>query len=1577
MTSTTTTLTTAPRAAANYRQLRLRPETEPGAVRRHAGSLGGVLEHLLLAGLAYLPFLLVKPGVVTSDTKTYLYLDPGRFLRQVASMWNPSVGLGTVNHEYIGYLFPMGPFFWVLSALHVPIWVAQRLWLGTILFAAGAGLLYLARVLNVRGPGRVVAALAYMLSPYFLQYAGRISVILLPWAGLPWMVAFTVLALRKGGWRYPALFALVVASVSGINASSIIYVGVAPVLWLVYATTVEREGGFGKALLTALKIGFLTLVVCLWWIVGLAVEAGYGVNVLKFTETVPSTSATSSAAEVLRGIGYWYFYGQDHLGPWTFSVLLYTQWLWLIALSFFIPVLSFVSAVVVRWRHRAYFVLLVVVGTVLSVGAHPFTHPTPVGKLLKAFMTDTTAGLAMRSTDRATPLIVLGLAMLLGSGVSALWRRLPKTAVLTAVVIGGLIMANNPAMFNGDAEVANGFTQPAVLPTAERQAAAHLNAVHQGTRVLEIPGDDFAAQRWGDTVDPAMAALLTTRPFAIHEQQVMGSEATYDTLFALDEPIQQGTEQWNSLAQMARLISAGDVLVQNDTAYERYGIPQPQLLDPQLQPTPAGLSDPVTYGTPTENVASVPMLNEADLAAPANPAPQPPLVSYTVVDPRPVARAESDQGAVVVAGDATGLENMASAGLLNTDSAIYYAGTLDSHPVQLQQLLANGAALVLTDTNRKQAFRWDTVTANTGYTETATEQPQKTDRSDSPINLFPKAPVGAHTLAGDFGAVSVTASTYGNPVSYTPENRAFAAVDGNPDTSWQTGIFESDPKGEWWQIKLPGPVTENQVTLVQTLNGDTSRWITKAKLTFDGGHPETVTLGPSSRTAAGQVVPFPKQTFSTMRITIEQTNNDTVPTAQASEVGLAEVELPGVHVQEIIVMPTDLLTAAGAASLHNRLTLVMARERVAPYPGRSDPETDIVRAFTLPTARTFTLSGTASLSALIPDSEIDQLLGRPGTDGSGIVAFSSGRLPGGLAEGAGSALDDNPTTIWQPGFEAPYQIGAFVQYDLPHYYTFDHMNLQVVADGRHSVPTSISVSTEQGTRNLTLPPIADGKTPGSVTTIPLSFPALSGYTVKVTITGARFERSSNFYAAQPLALPVAIAEVGLPGLVMPKDPANVAGTCRSDLLSVDGHPVDVRVVGPTATALANGELSVEPCGSSANGITLGPGQHVIETSVGHQTGWQLDQLALDSAPGGGPAPAAPPTALPAAQPGPTPTVTTLSQGPTTLHLGVTGATGPFELVLGESINAGWTAVATPARDAPAGSHTVHLGTPELIDGYANGWSVSAAQLAALGATHTGAFTVTLTWAPQSKVWLALVASAAGVVLCLFLVLVPRRLFRRRRGRHAAGGADDRAADGAETNGHGTAAHGNGTLANGSRGNGATMPVVPALGNGSTDELEVVGWSEEPDRAPELASPLTSDGRRPGIVALVLTALVTGLVATVITEPLVGLAAGVATLAALAIRPARAITSLLAVAFLVAAAVSIVVGQAQHPLPENADWPGAYESAALCAWLAVVFLGADAVATTGRWLAARRRRRKERRRPTPTEVPQAETVATPT
>ena len=110
----------------------------------------GRAQHLGLALVAYVPLLLTHRGMVGADTKTYLYLDPSRLLAKAPYLWDSGTGLGTVTHQTLGYLFPMGPYYWLMEQLGLPDWVAQRIWLGTILFAAGAGVLFLMRTMGWR-----------------------------------------------------------------------------------------------------------------------------------------------------------------------------------------------------------------------------------------------------------------------------------------------------------------------------------------------------------------------------------------------------------------------------------------------------------------------------------------------------------------------------------------------------------------------------------------------------------------------------------------------------------------------------------------------------------------------------------------------------------------------------------------------------------------------------------------------------------------------------------------------------------------------------------------------------------------------------------------------------------------------------------------------------------------------------------------------------------------------------------------------------------------------------------------------------------------------------------------------------------------------------------------------------------------------------------------------------------------------------------------------------------------------------------------------------------------------------------
>src|SRR6478752_6596621 len=466
----------------------------------------------------------------------------------------------------------------VMHELGVPAWVSQRLWFGSLLFAAAAGVLFLLRTLRVRGPGAVVAAVLFMLSPYTLDFAARISVILMPWAGLPWMLALTIRALRardsRSMWKYAAIFALVVQVVGGVNATALVFAGLAPVLWILYAVA-TREVDWRRALGVTARIGVLTLFTSLWWIAGLWAQGKYGLNILKFTETL--------------------------------------------------QVLAFFGAACVRWRHRAYFVLLTVVGVVVAVGANPYDDPSALGGRFKSFAESSSFGLALRSTSRAVPLVALGLAVLLGVAVNALaraWagqgrtvRGVPVRTLLVAGFVIVLAIVNLPAIFTGDFYTQD-LTRNETLPQYWTDAIAALDAQSHDTRVLEIPGADFAAYRWGQTVDPITPGLMD-RPYVARELVPWGSAASADLLNAFDRRLQEGVLDPSAVAPVARLMSAGSILYRADLQTDRYdlarSVPVWLLL---TDPKPDGLSKATGYGTSLGPPLRVAQDDEIQLALP-------------------------------------------------------------------------------------------------------------------------------------------------------------------------------------------------------------------------------------------------------------------------------------------------------------------------------------------------------------------------------------------------------------------------------------------------------------------------------------------------------------------------------------------------------------------------------------------------------------------------------------------------------------------------------------------------------------------------------------------------------------------------------------------------------------------------------------------------------------------------------------------------------------------------------------------------------------------------------------------------
>jgi hypothetical protein len=665
---------------------------------------------------------------------------------------------------------------------------------------------------------------------------------------------------------------------------------------------------------------------------------------------------------------------------------------------------------------------------------------------------------------------------------------------------------------------------------------------------------------------------------------------------------------------------------------------------------------------------------------------------------------------------------------------------------------------VVTDTNKLRAQRWGTVRDVYGYTEVPGEKPLVADTNDTRLPVFSYKGTDAKTVAEERGVFDVVASGYGNSFAYAPAERPDQAMDGNLATAWKVGAF-TNVVGQRLQINLAKPVTAGEVTLVQPVPGGTpgpnrpklaagSRYITEVTMTFDGKHPIERSLDLSSLTAQGGKVTFPVRKFSRLEIRIDDTNLHHRDYRHDNGVGFAEVRIgppqSAPTLNEVLRMPTDLLDRSGVASINHKLYLIMTRDRVnAAEPFRTDTEAALSRTFSLPTGRSFSIGGTARVSALAPDQQVDQWLGRPP---GGAVTNSSGRLPGDLAARSSSALDGDPSTWWSPGFGP--QVGNWISVDLPHPVDLSNWTMQIVADGQHSVPTRLRVQVDDGSSYVVdLPPVRDQARPGSVVSVRVpGIPGIGTATsrVRVTIDAVRAVRTVDSVSALPHDLPVGIAELGIPGVTVAPAGSSVPATCQTNLLTVDGNPVGVRILGATAAAAdrQGSSLAIQACGpgvDATGALHVGPGPHVIHTTPGQQTGIDLDRLVLASAEGG--APLAMPGGGTPGTAASSPSVRVVSQAATSTKIQVAGSNTPFWLVLGESLDKGWS-----ARITGKGSRS--LGRPQLIDGYANGWLITPSSSSTGGSS--GPLNITLSWTPQGSEITALWMSSLGALACVAL-----------------------------------------------------------------------------------------------------------------------------------------------------------------------------------------------------------------------------------
>ena len=242
-----------------------------------------------------------------------------------------------------------------------------------------------------------------------------------------------------------------------------------------------------------------------------------------------------------------------------------------------------------------------------------------------------------------------------------------------------------------------------------------------------------------------------------------------DLLLALDDRFQTGTVEGPELAPVARLLAAGGIVVRGDSAFERYRTPRPEPTEALYASGVAGLAAPVSFGTPAPNDAAVAGLDEWALADPAVGSPVAP-VQLVAVDGaprrRPSARARPRRSWSTATARAWSTPPPPGCSTGHAPCC----RRPRSHRRPLAAAIPPGAALVVTDTNRKRAEQWRGSQDTTGFTEDAGAGVLVADEADNRLPVFPAAGTDAGPSPSS-AAAPVQASAYGEPNAYRPEDR--------------------------------------------------------------------------------------------------------------------------------------------------------------------------------------------------------------------------------------------------------------------------------------------------------------------------------------------------------------------------------------------------------------------------------------------------------------------------------------------------------------------------------------------------------------------------------------------------------------------------------------------------------------------------------------------------------------------------------------------------------------------------------------------------------------------------------------
>ena len=273
----------------------------------------------------------------------------------------------------------------------------------------------------------------------------------------------------------------------------------------------------------------------------------------------------------------------------------------------------------------------------------------------------------------------------------------------------------------------------------------------------------------------------------------------------------------------------------------------PSSWPPTWPSTPPGLTDPVSYGTPASQRPAHPPLRRGH----PRPAAQPGVDGPPgLLHGRPIPAPSSGPSRPPTPWWSTATPPASST---PPRSGCWPATRPSSTPAPWtptrrceRTTLGQPADLVVTDTNRKQGYAWNSLNENTGYTETAAQGPGHHRPDRRPAQPLPQGPgrrpdhrrpargvLGHRLVLRLLDHLPARGPAGRRPRREHPDRLAGRLL--RPASSASGGRWS-------W----PSPAPTSSLVLVQPQTGDPDRTITRATLTFDGGHPVTVALGPAS-----------------------------------------------------------------------------------------------------------------------------------------------------------------------------------------------------------------------------------------------------------------------------------------------------------------------------------------------------------------------------------------------------------------------------------------------------------------------------------------------------------------------------------------------------------------------------------------------------------------------------------------------------------------------------------------------------------------------------------------------------------